>query len=690
MKKDNIKFELFLDILDAEIKKYFEIYNKQIDKSFLIKIRTLKEFEQFNEYSDAHIMGMISYPYVQEKIQFFLIENFKYIEKDNKDTKSIFFEKLAQLFNKINDIIDQYLDKNLADIKIKKIFNNKKITYLKEENIISKIKKQNRYKESYSADSHNIIIDFGYNKCFEQYVHATSNVDTQSGQGKLIFNINDHDNQNIYIIDKIIKNNHKGFLFKEESVLNKNINLLPFLSIISKITPLLSKITSNENLIYFFRTPLILIDDKENVCSEYNKIMASFYSKKKICEREWYYSFFFERRNEDKIKFDILNYLKKYTLEIIGIIDFDNINGNLQSNEKLILQQLYNLVKSVIFFGNKDDDYKNKTSDFVNKVLFYNNNYENLKIKDFNMIKKFSIENVLELDSIKKKCYMKMKLEVLKQKCNRSEIEKYLFANFLEEIEKELMFKNSDISSFLRKNKDKNFDEVVESKEFKNILIENKNLDMNSLADLVYHDFPKIFIKDIFKCKDSDKSLIYLLFFLFIEKSDRDLFLDSFYLNLENNASYGYGHFKEIDDPYLRIYVLFEFFYPMNQLNWSIKKDIKLKRIIHKYAFYYSSQKLSNLLDELMDKNNLKDTDVNSVLDSTIEFYESQVSDEIFFNELLELEKKYNLSPIDYAIFLKNNLHQYILILFLEFLEKNKKEIYLKQAIQWLLSNKYF
>lgn len=683
-----IKFNDFLLSLEKHIIETFEELRNDIDDHELINNCRLK-FTNKNVSNDIIIDNLNSLNVTREA-QLFLLDNIKNINISND--KSITLEKIAKVINKIKEIVDEFGGLEKGDIFFDKVFNKGNI-FLKNELIIQKIKNQTKCEENYKADSFNIIIDLEENKAFEQYVHATSNMNTKEGQGKLLFHVNNQKNQHIYIIEKIIKDKHNGSLIAQNNNQYRKLNLLPFVSMISKIVPLLSNLTAHENLLYFFRTPLIIMGDYDNVYKNYNTEIASFFSKNSIDERQWFFSDYFEKEEEYNIHSNIIFFLKNYTVEMVNLIKLDCLNDYVQKNEKNILQQLYNTIKSVIFFDRTNDEedklYIKKISVFLEKVEYYDSNYEDLQLKSFNVIKEIPINKIDEIKDIINQCKAKTILEFLKLRDeNRYAFDHSLY-DFIYEMKNYILDKNSKLDELLIESEYKNIYDIIKTENFRKLLnndfINNLEIKWNDLANVFLFGFPNLLRNNHINFENEEnKVYFHFLLLLFIRRTEKKAFFKIFYTHLKINGGGGFENLLNLRDESWPLFFLFEYFYPLNNLKWDVKIDLEIKRIIHRYAFFHATE---NIYNSFMEKN-----EINSIedLQHSINMLETKVDDNAFFSNILNIKNKYNISPRIYSSLLKDNLSEYILLSFADYLEKTNKDNYLRQSILWILSNKSF
>lgn len=686
--KNTIKFDDFLLLLQNYILDTFKVLRsdfKDIDKINNIRLNLLQNV------TDNVIIDHLNSLKVTKQAQFFLLENIKKIDINNN--KSVTLEKISQIFNKINEIVNEYGQLTTGNIFFEQVLDSENIHLKKNDSVIMSIKNKKKCEENYKADSFNIVLDLDVHKTFEQYIHATSNIDTQVGQGKLLFNVNNQKNQHIYIIEKTIKNKYNGQLIDINDNKYRKLNLLPFVSIISKIVPLLSNLTAHENLVYFFRTPLIIMGDCDDVYFDYNKKMASFFTENIIDERQWFFSDYFPRAQAPEIRSKIIFFLKEYTIEMINLIKLNDIGNGIQNNEKIIVQQLYNLIKSLIFFdkvdGKVDFDYIEVTSAFLEKSEYYNNNYENLNLRTFDIINETPIEEIKGINDLKITFAKKIILEALKLRYTDENQNDYSASSFMKEISNEIIGEKSNIDLFFKKSENEDVQDLINIPEFKKILNNDftKNLESNwdKLLNTFLFGFPNILRNENIHFESKiDKEYFYLLLYVFATCTEKIYFFNNFYLHLQKHGASGYENLCNLKEGTWQIYLLFEYFYPLNNLKWDNKKELKIKRIIHRYAFYHATEDMYEYYIAEKGIEYLED------LQNEIENYELSLSDISFFNNILDIKDKYNLSPNALSGFLKSYLSDHILLSFVDYLDSVKKDNNLKQSILWILSNKNF
>lgn len=657
-------------------------------EEFLHKIEFfIQEEFKTNKYSEEFLFEVIP------KTQKYILDEIINLKiKDNE--ASLTYEKVAQLINYIEDIVEYELNKkNLGANfeKLKHIFVDT-FNFNLIENVLEEIKNKTKCEASYVIDSKNTVRDLKHQRTFEQYVHATANSDTKDGQGKLLFNVDIIEHKHIYILNTIIKEAYKGTLIiKNEKI--SLINLLPFMSMLSKITQNGSKKTLHENLTYLFKTPLIIIGDK--IWKTYNKEIAKIYSLDEIQEYEWFYSEYFEKNAESIIFKQLMIYLKNYTLDVINLIALNNINYNLQNNEKLILQQLYNLTKSIIFFDKEnqfiDYDFINKTSELLEQIEFFDSEYSTINIKNFKQIsyKKISKEIInSDQNLLHAFHFMRHKMVYEINHLNKSELN---FHNFVLELGKAFNFSDK-FSYFINKCKNKSLKEVFQEDKFNKIInneaFKDKNQTLSILCELIFLNFPtfgKKAAKIKFKNKQ-EKEDFYLIFFVVLGylPINKEFFIN-FNEKVKSSFAGDYSYIEKLKNEELqRIFLISEILYPQNKLNFDIKEDLKIKEVIYKYIYYYYLNDFSKI--DLLEMNNL-----NGITLEKHKKFDSIIREENFIFEFIMSwfdSEKY--IPVEYAQVLMETLSPYIIIKFINYLDKTNNKSYLKESLLWFLSIKNF
>lgn len=309
----------------------------------------IKEIEDISIIKDDNEVGLIlhmhdywNYPHIKEsvkRVRLFLLEQ---ILEFSPEKESIEYEKLSELIVNIDDIYDEYFKKFKGKIS-NNILDNSSLQ------IIDRIKNQNSYKAKGIVDATNQILDFNKNRLFTLNVHATSNTKTQTGQGMLFFNAENSaitHIKNIYIIKKLIVENNQGKLFKEGENINI-LNILPFLSMLQKICYSSSSINNNYNLVYFMKTPLIIIGD--DYWKEYNQNIASVYIQNSDLNN-WFYNYYYDENYSNNLERKVLTLLYLLAIQMVNLIQLNHINDALTSKEKECLSHLYNFIKAIEYF----------------------------------------------------------------------------------------------------------------------------------------------------------------------------------------------------------------------------------------------------------------------------------------------------------------------------------------------------
>lgn len=688
----------------------FEVFVKKLiffitEKSYECK----KNAEQKNEMyineqirfnnMDVFLKKFKAPPFEQDEIFFEVIKLARLFLLDEihkikfKNNLSLNFEKIAGIFNKIEQIVGNLFfiesQKN-ENLYLKGMFNHKiKFDSNRCQNVLNEILNQSSFKSNYLADSFDLVRDIENKSTFGQYIHATTNCDTQSGQGRILFNVNGYNNQHIYIIDRLLSNNHNGNLLDSKSNATSIINLLPFISMITKITKSAAKKTLNEELTYFFRTPLIIVGD--DCFKDFNKDMASFYSKKYFpTEYEWFFSNFFEKNEKDNIYKQVKNYLKKITMQIIELIKIPEIKNVLQANEKIILQQLYNTIKTIIFFEEKDNDidyaYIEKTSEIINKISYYDYSFENLNLLNVKYFIHDDIYNNNNNDLVNIKQRMKNKF-AHRVTIDTENILKYDLSSFITSLMASIGFNHKKVNEFIVKNENERLYNVLQTPKIRNILDKyflNQPLsyeyDLMKLFAFYQIDFPDFlnYSKNIFFETSEAKEAYFLLFVSFFSKTEtfaiKTILLD----NIGRFFGHGFEYLENKDHLAFRFFLFGEFFFQSN-LKLDDAKTFRVNKIIYKYTFPYLAHQI--LYDEpsILEKIN------QSIAENKIE-----ENDNDLFHSIIETYYAYNFIPVEYARFIVENLGMAHVFYFIEYLNSIFDKSALKESLLWFTLHRDF
>lgn len=672
----------------------FEIFCEQLKKLITSKKN------DYNKINDEHKLEALFN--IEREIQLFLLNNISRIEI--KTNKSLYFEKIAKLINSIDDITDYLLNKDTVNYDI---FNNKIISYDLFKDPLFKIINTDKIENNYIVDSQNTFIDSKYKKnIFSQYIHATCNLDTDEGQGKLLFDLNTSVNKNIYVISKLINTKHSGSLIKNNHQL---FNLLPFLVMINKITTAKSTKTLHENLYYFFKTPLIIIGD--NVWQQYNLNIANIYSKEPLCIRDWFYSEYFPKKTENHVVLEIINYLKNYSLDLINNIDHHFILRGLQQNEKIILKQLHRFIKSIVYFMKKysikDSSYEKKIKNILSLIELRDKDYESLNLKNISydnnislpIMKNLPIHHLFNIKTCSELTKRYNKLNTL--------------SDFIIELGSSMGFSNNFKNMFLTYKDEKLKNILLNQKDyFSNIFNENfyNNIDINlsKFEQFIFLNFPSFNEKKIKIKNKKEKEKFFLLFFIHIYNLE-ETFKTNILLYIKRDFFNGSTDF--LFSKRWKFYLITKLLFP-DDLNLGNKNNLKLKAVLFKYITYSCIQdnpilllrakkvinrfKLeNNIQDQFRINRNIKlpyelfiEQNGQSITNknlSTFEFIQEWLNDELIFKLMADFFDCNNILPIDYAKYLINTFLPEFLIRFIENLDNNHK--FLKDSLLWFLSN---
>lgn len=530
-----------------------------------------------NFVSNKKIVDILSMKLITQETQYFLLENLKKLEINNN--KSLSFEKTAKLINNINDITDYYSTNSEIIDEAATIFKKNISEYILH-NPLDKIKKIDKVESKYLVDSENILLDLDSNKTFSQYIHATSNTDTDQGQGKLLFDSDYSDNnKNVYIISKIINKNHKGNLFKDKNN-SKYFNLLPFISMINKITTQKTNKTLNENLNYFFKTALIIIGD--DIWEEYCKDIIKIYTDEPIDIRAWIFSNNFIYREDTDITSGIINYLKSITIKIISNINLLSISQGLQDNELLILKQLHRLIKTIIFFMHKEDMvdifYIQNTRFILDLIEERDKNYNSINLKNISYENHYRLtyDMMEDYQGIHQILMMKSPLILLNEYNEKMDVYDYII-----ELCKAYNF-SQDSKDILEKYKDCDIKEIILNEKlifsriFEPKFFDDLEVGLNIFEQFVFFDFPS-FSPEKFNIKNqADLEILFLLFFIYIYKSD-DALIKRIILYAQRDFFYDYKYM--INRKSWKIFLISRMLSFTKGFNFSDKQKLNIKRI---------------------------------------------------------------------------------------------------------------
>lgn len=654
------------------------------------------------------------------EFKIFLLEN---IKKLNININiSIEYEKLAELICKIEDIFEEeYFYNKDVDLPIyPDFFKNEKINTLLTshngyESTYNYIKNINKTKLGYEVDAFNVVRDKNTN--IEMTVHATSRVDTENGQGKQFFYSKNHNEKNIYILNSLINKKHNGKLVSQK---HRIYNLLPFLSMISKICFLSSKISTNENLIYFMKTPVIILGD--DIWENYNSNIANIFTQEEITLSEWFYSTSYKLKNNSDIQNEIFIFFENTLIFMIDNLNKNQIENSLQENERILLQQLYDFSKAVIFLSQEYDREISKIASIKINLFFeiienYNNNYGGLKIKN-----NIEYNNYLKIDFINT-IYIKPKILYDRNDIDITNIYNLCVMKNNNVFEKQLNFySKNNINSI-----DVFLNDVIKSFKFKKVSFDfSEKIDWDKLLDLYelfFNDiyfgqekesldkvfnitqlfrflivtnyptsFQKIYKnKNIFDKEASFEKFIYIFAMaikVLSNKEGKKMFLKLLFDQMKlQKACFPDSYFEMINNENnndWKILVLSTLFFPKT-LNWNEKESFELKKTIFKYTnfiflksdiekhiLFVKYSKISFFLQDEYVKDNIK-----KILSD----------DETFFRYIVKNFKEEKYIPEEFANLIISSSGNYIAMKFIKYLSESKICYTLKDALSWKMSS---
>jgi hypothetical protein len=620
-----------------------------------------------NEVSSINFSEQIdqSYSNSVKRTQTYLIDNLKNVEVNSKSlsTPAVEYEKLAEIIAKIEDIYEErYIGFNknkIVNLKVSKNLNN---VLMRRFGYIDYIKSINKCKKGYITDASNLVRDFDSKKTFNLYVHATARKDTEGGQDKQIFYLPKTNTKNIYIINRIVAKNHKGSLFTSNNY--DNLNLLPFLSMLSKICFNNANTSENENLIYFMNTSLIIVGDESFL--NYNERVKNIFNDK-ISLRDWFFNKDYQKNEEVHLVKHLMLFLIETVLDIIKVIDTNQFKKKLQKDEKTIVEQVDLLIKSILYLSEKHDiaisnNDKELLHYFIDKVEEHHTNYGNINLKKIKYKEEnYDIKEVLTLCNQYKSSWM-----------SRQDISSLTYQNFCDQI-----FKIFNINEKEKKAYFTNINKANIPVNFRKLFgIEKADIRYFTLLEqcILFRRFPgHINFLMVTQNKEINKHLLLLLSLIKVinikeYRTKLENFISTEYGSLSSSLNYGFDNYS---DDQIKILIVSEMLFP-ESLHFENVLYCNIKELIYSY--------LTPIFLKSIDNEKLDEIFTNVVVPSKEELYDEIIK--------VHLDSENIISPQKFAELIISNLG--LAIGFDFCLYAKEKDEFLSKSLFWYFSHRFF